>query len=63
MVKPHWNNEGMCDAFNMNFHVTDLYAMNDWILTVCIANFLPFFREFLGIIMKGSGVAVVAFLA
>ena len=50
----------MCDALNMTLHVADLYAMGDWVLTVCIANFVPFSLEFLGIIMKGSGVAVVA---
>ena len=33
--------------------------MSDWVLTVCVANFLSFCQEFLGMIMKGSGVTVM----
>lgn len=60
VVKPNWNNEEMYDTLDMTFHVTDHYATSDWVLTVCIASFLPFSHGFLGINMKGSGVVVVA---
>ena len=34
MVKPHWYNEGMRDAFCVALHVTDFDAIGYWALTV-----------------------------
>lgn len=59
VVKLNWNNEEMYDIFDMIFYVIDFYVTSDWVLIVCIVSFLFFFYGFLGINMKGSGVAVV----
>lgn len=60
MVKPHWYNEGMRDAFCVALHVTDFDAIGYRALTVWESGFLSSTWRIAGVVMEGGGVSAVA---